>query len=190
MSRKFRMLYLIIFLSTLIGGVYGILHDQITFTISNEYYTKLKFYQFGLEYFIANSPRVGVAIVGFLATWYLGLAAGIILGLIFFLFPSPKLMLSVTLKALGIALAIAFFTPIIGVPAYFLEDYLDSTSMESYSFVDTGFVPADVKITEGFSYILVGFVHGFSYLGGLLGVLAGIMFQIWTYRKHVRLVPV
>ncbi|GAA4301739.1 hypothetical protein [Nibribacter koreensis] len=185
MSEKFKMLYVIIFLSTLIVSSYGIFHDQITYFISKEYYTKLKFYQFGLEHFIANSPRVGVALVGFLATWYLGLLAGIIFGLVSFLFPTPKLMLSVALKALGIALVIAFITPIIGVPAYFLGDYLDSSTYEQYSFEPTDYVPADVKITEGFSYILVGFVHGFSYLGGLLGLAAGVIFQVWKYRKQV-----
>jgi hypothetical protein len=32
----------------LLAGVYGILHDQLTYTISPEYNTKFKFYQFGL----------------------------------------------------------------------------------------------------------------------------------------------
>jgi hypothetical protein len=119
MLKKFKTLYLIIFLTTLIVSVYGVVHDQITYLISTEYYTKLKFYQFGLEYFISNSPRVGVALVGLLATWHVGLVAGIIFGLVSLLFPTQKMMLSVTVKAIGIALVIAVITPIIGVPAFF-----------------------------------------------------------------------
>lgn len=39
---------LIIFVSPFIAGLYGVLHDQLTYTIAPEYYTKFKFYQFGL----------------------------------------------------------------------------------------------------------------------------------------------
>ena len=33
--------------ATVLQVIYGILHDQVTFSISQEYFTKLKFYQFG-----------------------------------------------------------------------------------------------------------------------------------------------
>ena len=33
-------------MGTLVVGSYGILHDQITYSISAEYFTKLKFHQF------------------------------------------------------------------------------------------------------------------------------------------------
>lgn len=46
--KKFLILILIILIAPIIGGLYGILHDQLTYTISPEYYTKFKFYQFGL----------------------------------------------------------------------------------------------------------------------------------------------
>lgn len=38
--KKFLMFLLTIALAPLIGGLYGILHDQLTYTISPEYYTK------------------------------------------------------------------------------------------------------------------------------------------------------
>lgn len=45
---KLKVFLLIIILPTIIAGFYGILHDQLTYTISSEYFTKFKFYQFGL----------------------------------------------------------------------------------------------------------------------------------------------
>ena len=51
----------------LIAGAYGILHDQITYTISPEYFTKLKFEQFHYANF-GLPRRVFVGEVGFLAT--------------------------------------------------------------------------------------------------------------------------
>lgn len=56
----------IVVISIIIGCLYGILNDQLTFSISNEYYTKFKFNQFGLisektEYSIIK-PRILVTI--------------------------------------------------------------------------------------------------------------------------------
>ena len=52
----------------LVGGIYGIVHDQVTYTISPEYFTKMKFNQF----YYANygfSDRIFAGTIGFLATW-------------------------------------------------------------------------------------------------------------------------
>jgi len=59
----------------IIAGIFGILHDQITYTISPEYFTRMKFDQFRSADF-GFPPRVFVAEIGFLATWWVGLIAG------------------------------------------------------------------------------------------------------------------
>jgi hypothetical protein len=58
----------------LIAGTFGILHDQITYTISPEYFTRMKFEQFRAADF-GLPVRVFVAEIGFLATWWVGLIA-------------------------------------------------------------------------------------------------------------------
>ncbi len=45
---KFIAFLLILLVAPLLGGIYGILHDQLTYTLSEEYYTKFKFIQFGI----------------------------------------------------------------------------------------------------------------------------------------------
>ena len=55
----------------MVAGVYGILHDQITYTISPEYFSKFKFDQFRYAE-IGLPDRVFVAEIGFLATWWVG----------------------------------------------------------------------------------------------------------------------
>ena len=63
----------------LIAGTYGALHDQVTYSLSEAYFTKLKFHQFHYANF--GLPARGfVAVVGFLATWWVGVAAGWVLG--------------------------------------------------------------------------------------------------------------
>lgn len=72
--RKILTIFLVAAMASVIAGLYGVINDQITFSISSEYYTKFKFIQFNL----ANENnidkikflRIFVAIVGFLATWW------------------------------------------------------------------------------------------------------------------------
>jgi len=52
-------------ISSLFAGLYGVIHDQITFTISNEYFMKLKYQQFHYISF-NNNDRIKVSIIGFL----------------------------------------------------------------------------------------------------------------------------
>ena len=54
----------------IVAGCYGALHDQISYSISEEYFTKLKFHQFGYANFGLH-PRIFAAEVGFLAIWWL-----------------------------------------------------------------------------------------------------------------------
>lgn len=93
---KFVAFLLILIIAPILASLYGVIHDQLTYSISEEYYTKFKFVQFGLENWgigrnvgtltapiiQLNNPRMGAAIVGVLATWWVGLIIGVFLGLI------------------------------------------------------------------------------------------------------------
>ncbi|MDY3555419.1 hypothetical protein R5W24_004562 [Gemmata sp. JC717] len=59
----------------LVAGAYGALHDQISYAISPEYFTKLKVHQFAYADF-GWPPRAFASAVGFLGTWWVGLLAG------------------------------------------------------------------------------------------------------------------
>ena len=169
--KKFLIFVLIILIAPIIGGLYGVLHDQLTYSISPEYYTKFKFYQFGLlpsgDEANFPYPRIQVSIIGFLATWWMGLAIGIILGLIGLIHKNHKEMFQVTLKAIMLVIAVAFITGLVGL-AY-----------GKLHLVNTG---VNWRLPENLidknSYIAVGSMHNFSYLGGLLGLIAAIIYNI------------
>jgi hypothetical protein len=59
----------------LVASVYGVVHDQITYTISPEYFTDLKFEQFAWADF-GWPRRVFVGQIGLLASWWVGLLGG------------------------------------------------------------------------------------------------------------------
>lgn len=96
-KNKIYTLIWIIILGSLIAGVYGIIHDQISYSVSEEYFTKFKFIQFGIQ----NLPnRIGAGIVGFLATWWVGFPIAMILGLLGLRFAENKIMFKETIKSL------------------------------------------------------------------------------------------
>jgi hypothetical protein len=77
--KKFLVFILLVLLAMLFSGIYGIFHDQVSYTVSPEYFTKFKFNQFGLDG-LDLPDRVKVSIVGFLASWWMGIPIGLMVG--------------------------------------------------------------------------------------------------------------
>lgn len=166
---------LLVLISCCLGGVYGILHDQLTYSISNEYYTKFKFLQFGFVDFgneaILHNPRIYVAIVGFLATWWMGLFIGVVLALLAFIHSDSKLMFIITMKSFIITILIAFLTGLLGL-AYGHFILAGRPQKEFYNW----YIPGN--LIDFKSFITVGSMHNFSYMGGVIGLIAGMIYSI------------
>jgi len=181
-------LILILIITPILGGIYGIVHDQITYTISNEYYTKFKFIQFGLQDWGMGenvgtpktpevqlwNPRLGASIVGFLATWWVGMIIGIVLGLIGLIHKNGKEMFQITMKASLMTIGIALIAGIIGLiygklvltndpPNWFLPENLINRT----------------------NFIMVGSMHNFSYLGGFVGMMISVIYSIRKKKKSI-----
>ncbi|MBX7225671.1 MAG: hypothetical protein K1X55_06555 [Chitinophagales bacterium] len=174
--KKLLTLFLIIALAPLIGGLYGVMHDQLTYTISPEYYTKFKFIQFGFidsgNEAILPNPRLSVAGVGFLATWWMGLPIGLILGLVGLVHKDNKQMFKITMKAIIVTIIVAFVTGLIGLA--YGKFYLADTGVNWW-------LPDNLYDKKKF--IAVGSMHNFSYLGGLIGLIAGSIYSLKQKRK-------
>jgi hypothetical protein len=169
----------IIFLAPLFAGLYGILHDQLTYTISPEYYTKFKFFQFGLlnlgEKATFAIPRIQVSYVGFLATWWMGIPIGIILSLVGLIHKENKIMFRITMSSFLITIIIAFLTGIIGL--IYGKIILTKIGVNWY-------LPDN--LIDKSNFILVGSMHNFSYFGGLTGIIAGIIYSFKQKRKKLK----
>ena len=166
---------LLLVISCLLGGAYGILHDQLTYTIAPEYYTKFKFYQFGFmdmgNEAIFPNPRFYVSVVGFLATWWMGLFIGFLLGLIGFVHTGWKLMFTITLKAFLFTMLIAFATGLTGLAyGYFFLADLPKEEFRNWYLPD--------NLIDFRNFITVGSMHNFSYLGGVIGLVAGMIYSM------------
>lgn len=166
-------LFIILILSPLIAGIYGILHDQLTVTISEEYYTKFKFIQFRIS---GGIPlRLGASLVGWMATWWTGILIGIVFGLFGLGLQSGNQMLKVYRQAILLALGITFLTGLFGL----LYGQLFISGNTAGLYVPDGVVDRD-------AFTLVGSMHNFSYLGGLFGLAAAVTIVVRCKVKNKR----
>ena len=151
-------------LGALVAGSYGILHDQITYSISDEYYTKLKFDQFYYADFGLGS-RAFVAEVGFLATWWVGFIAAWFLARI----AVPVWSFNVALRRSIIGCVIIFICSIctagigFALSVFHNEDYSNWSMCEDLGVVD---IPAFVR---------VAYIHNAGYLGTLIGLVVSVI---------------
>lgn len=168
--RKFGVFSTLLFLSIITAGVYGILHDQVTASISPEYFTRFKFIQFHVGPGV--SFRLGVTIVGFFATWWTGAIIGLLLGLTGFIFPDHKTMKTALNKAL---LLILVTTVLLGCCGFVYGKYIQDPARVNW------WLPENLQDKNNF--ILVGSIHNFSYLGGLTGLLSSMIYLMMRNRK-------
>lgn len=174
MIKKVLVFLLFVLITPIISGVYGIIHDQITCTISPEYYTKFKFHQFGIDYLYIHSGEIplreGAAIVGFMATWWVGIPIGLAIGIMSLFFKANSITYGFK------SILIVFFTAILmGVVGYLVSYFF----LDSNNYINT--IPVDV--TEPKKFLNSGMIHNFSYLGGALGLVFAIIYLIRTRLK-------
>jgi hypothetical protein len=160
---------LLTFVAIGVAGVYGAIHDQISYTISPEYFTRFKFVQFGL--IDEQIPdRIRAMIVGFRASWWMGFPIGLLAGAAGFLHRDPKRMLVVSLEALGV---VAIVTLMIGLAGLFIG-YLETRTMSIGQYSDW-YIPSNLKELRAF--ICVGKMHDAAYLGGILSIPIAWIYQ-------------
>lgn len=156
--------------------------DQITYSISEEYYTKFKFFQFDIpEYF---RDRFGVSIVGFLATWWVGLPIGIVIGSVGLIQEDHKSMIRATVNAFIVTIIIAILTPLTAATIWFINLWYQQVPFEGYAFSVDELALSKKTINNPSSFFVVAMIHNFNYLGGFLGLIGGVVTQITINNMH------
>lgn len=155
-------------LGALIAGAYGIIHDQITYTISSEYFTNLKFKQFHYANFGLGN-RIFVATIGFLATWWVGFFAG---WLFFRVYLAKQDLIKArksVINAFTIVFASGFVSAfIVGLGGYLLinQNNIDQSWTYTLKYYD---------IKNSADFMRVVYIHYASYAGGLIGIILSLL---------------
>jgi hypothetical protein len=166
MLHKFFVFVATLCIMPLIGGLYGALHDQLSYTISPAYFTHFKYLQFGFDPAWFGGHRPTVAVIGFLATWWVGAFIGIVLGLVCLRFRTPRWMIRMLMRSTGITLGVAALAALAGLFYAWLQD------PPLRAFVRGS--------TDPEAFHAVGTMHLFSYEGGMLGMLVA---TLWLLRQ-------
>jgi len=176
--KKFLVYLLLIFLAMVFAGLYGMIHDQISYTVSSEYFTKFKFTRFGLDG--SQLPdRIKAAIVGFLASWWMGVPIGLIVGGCGFVHPGARRMFMVTLWSF---LVVIGFTLVFGLCGL-LYGWIQTREINLADY-NGWYIPAGLVDLRRF--LCVGYMHNSSYLGGVLAIFAAAVFHIAIIIKTKR----
>jgi hypothetical protein len=155
-------------MGALFAGLYGALHDQISYSISDEYFTKLKFYQFAYANF-GWPPRLFAAEVGFLATWWVGLIGGWLLARLGLATLWMNGKPACILRAFALAAAIAVTFGALGVLIAALRIWLEGLgSWEEWQ--------TALRLRDPQGFVMVAYLHVASYLGGLLGLIGAALY--------------
>ena len=149
-----------------LAGVYGVLHDQLTYSISPEYFTRLKFAQFHYADF-GLPARVFVAEIGFLATWWVGLVAGWFIARVSVPACSRPGAFRCCTRGFLIVLACATGAAIIGYVLGLFYGSDDSTWQSMASALGIVDLP---------SFVRVAYIHNAGYLGSLIGLILAIIY--------------
>ena len=159
-----------VLLAAPIAAGFGALHDQVTYTVSPEYYTHLKFHQFDLAGLVGG--RLGAALVGVFATWWVGPPVGLLLApLVALRRPSAERPL-----AGAVALVLRAFAVVMGVCAAtsgagFVFGWLaESWLLETYR--------TSSDLNDPAAFLRVGAMHTAAYAGGALGAVVAAMGQV------------
>ncbi len=139
------------------------MHNQISFSVSAEYFTKFKFEQFNIAPHFYD--RFGAAFVGWQASWWMGIAIG------FFLIPAGMLVrdtrgyIVAVLRSFLVVLCTTMITGLTALCIAYLVIHTDPSD---------AFVFRNATIADAASFRRAVTMHNFSYIGGLFGIISGL----------------
>jgi MFS family permease len=162
---KFAVLIFLLVLGPVAAGIYGAFQDQIAYTVSPEFFTKFRFPIFNVTGDV--NPRWGAAIVGFKNSWQVGLLLGGILSLMGMIHFDWIKMAKHTLYAFLIALVVAFIFSLIGLAIGPGESEISSS----------------LNIIDKDHFLAVEKMNNFSKMGGVIGMLLGLFYHVYSRNK-------
>lgn len=173
---KLKWLLLFLPLSVLAAGLFGVLHDQISYTVSSEYYTKFKFLQFRL--LDASIPeRLRAAAVGFLASWWMGIPLGLFSGL----GGLVQVSASQTRRALLWSLPVIFAFTLLFALGGLAYGYAQTATFDLAAY-QGWFIPE--ALVDPRRFLCAGYMHNAAYLGGVLSIPFAWMFHLAFRWRH------
>lgn len=176
LPRKLALLIALLPLAALLGAAYGAVHNQISYTVSPEYFTKFKFISFHMPW-AYEAQRVGASVVGALASWWMGVLIYLPLAAISLRARDTRRMVRSLCTALVLVIIIVFIIGLFGLAIGFLN--VGTHNIDTYRH---WLMP---NVENPVAFIHAGWMHNFSYAGGFIGLAVGCVF-LWRKVRQTR----
>jgi len=163
---KIALIPLLLAAGCLVAGMYGALHNQISYTVSPDYFHAFKFRQFNLP--VDLRGRIGASIVGWYASWWMGLLIGLPVMVVGMILPGWKAYLSRCLAAFAVVAGTALIAGI-GALIYACLTISEAT-LPDFWYPD--------GVMDKVAFARAATMHNFSYLGGFLGIIPAAVYLI------------
>jgi len=165
-------------LGAIAGGLYGIFHDQVTFSISPEYFTRLKFDQFRYADPGTGPERLFAGIIGFLASWWVGaLTAWILSRVSLFherrIAPFPEMIR---------AFSLVFLTSMLTAVGGWIWGLWRQGTGYDESWID---FMSSLGVEDETAFMTVAYIHNASYLGGVSGSVIALIYLARVRGKRI-----
>ena len=148
------------------AGLYGALHNQISYTVSPDYFHAFKFHQFDIPQHLHG--RLGASLVGWYASWWMGVFLGVPVLIVGLIFPDCRSYLGHSVIAFAV---VAGTTLLAGVGALLWANLsINEASLPGAWYPE--------QVADQVAFARAGIMHDFSYLGGFLGILTGSVYLI------------
>ncbi|MCK0126377.1 hypothetical protein MWU76_18450 [Gelidibacter sp. F2691] len=149
---------LLVGFACVLAGIYGMVHNQISYSVGPDYFHALKFIQFRVpEYF---HDRIGAALVGWQASWWMGLVIGIPIAVMSLGIPSSTLAKKVFFRA---AFLVVSITLALGLVSLLVAPPMDH-------------IPVPAAAKDPIGYGRAAMLHDTSYLAGIIGLVVGLVY--------------
>jgi hypothetical protein len=170
---KFAQFPLWLLLACLAAGLYGMAHNQITYTLGPEYFTAFKFRQFhvGPDF----PPRLAAAIIGWKASWWMGIIAGLPVFALALFVPGRAGYARLCSRGFALVLASAF---VIALVAFLFGLMLREAWLPDLS---------GLNLADPPGFARAALMHDASYLGAFTGLALALGFvsvQLWRVRNR------
>lgn len=172
---KLLLLPLAIIFACILAGLYGAIHNQISYSVSPDYFHEFKFAQFRIDAGFHN--RFGASIVGWRASWWMGIILGLPIYFLGLFVRGTEQFIRAYLKAASPVVLVTFA---IGVIALIISFFSISQS-DLPNWVNGR------NLSNPVAFSRAGTMHNFSYLGGFVGLVIGslvIVREAWLSRRH------
>ncbi|MEM7455577.1 MAG: hypothetical protein AAF456_14585 [Planctomycetota bacterium] len=168
---KLLLIPVLLVVACILAGTYGAIHNQVSYTVSPEYFTKYKFQQFGMIHF---QDRVGAAYVGWSASWWMGAVIGIVLIPLGLLIRGNRNYFPGMIRVFGVVAATTMTVGLVALAVAFM--IVDAETVGELTRYGNA-------IDDDVAFARAGTMHNFSYVGGLVGIVNGAV-DIFRQRKR------